>query len=92
MLFGDKVNKIAEEKGLTQKDLVIRSGMSQPRISMITRNKVTDPRLQTIKLMAKALDVSVSDLVDDVDAIENFSEDAPHVEYSVVKLDGTPKE
>lgn len=89
MLFGDKVRMMADERGLSQKDLVERSGMSQPRVSMIMRNKVPDPRLETIVLMAKALDVSVSELVDGVTI---GTQDKGFVYYFTVEIDDAEEE
>ena len=65
----DDKNKLAENlvyqrklKGLTQKDLADRTNVTVRTIQRIEKGE-TDPHLQTIKLLAAALEVEVNDLV-----------------------------
>lgn len=75
MLFGDKVKLLAAERGMTQKDIVLKTGMSKSLVSMIWNNVTTDPRLETIILFSKAFEVSVSELVDGVNVPRNKKAD-----------------
>ena len=66
MLFGDRVRQLADERNMTQMDIVRATGMSISRVNMVYHGKVNDPRLETLILFALAFDVSVSELLDGV--------------------------
>ncbi|MEC4681451.1 MAG: helix-turn-helix transcriptional regulator [Nitrospirota bacterium] len=54
---------VRKEKKLTQRDLAKRSQITQVTIARLETGKF-DPRLSTLRLLAKALKVKVSDLID----------------------------
>lgn len=53
--------ELRTSKGLTLKELEARSGVSKSEINAIENAKVS-PRLNTLKLLANALDCRISDL------------------------------
>ncbi len=54
---------VRKEKELTQRELAKRSKVTQVTIARIESGKF-DPRLSTLRLLAKALKVKVGDLID----------------------------
>lgn len=67
--FGDNLSELLEERGMTQHDLVIDSGLSAGSINAYIR-KQSPPGIKAIINIAYALDVSVDELVDFGDRIE----------------------
>lgn len=64
MTFGDKVKKIRKKKGLSQLELGVKMHVSQQAIAKF--EKATEqPKLATVRKIADALDVTISELVDD---------------------------
>ena len=64
MSVADKLKGKRKEKKWTQKILAQKSGVSQQAISFIENARNT-PSEGTLRLLAKALDCSISELVDD---------------------------
>lgn len=60
---GEKIRSIRKCQGLTQKELGIRSGIAEPTIRRYELGKL-NPKLSTIKKIAKALNVEVESLID----------------------------
>lgn len=67
MLFYEKLRQLADEQGLSQVEIARRSGMSKSRINMIWNGHVNDPRLETVILLAKALEVPFARMIEDVE-------------------------
>ncbi len=63
MTIGENIKKIRKEKGLTQKELGALCGMSESQIRHYELNYKT-PRIETIRKIAKALNIYISDIVD----------------------------
>ena len=63
MRIGENIRRLRKSLGLTQVQLAKRSGLSQSGISDIEKS-VNNPSTETIRLIASALGVSVSDLID----------------------------
>ena len=59
--FGCRLKSLRERKGLTQKQLAEKTGMFTTVISRLENSDV-NPQLKTIELLAKALDVDISEL------------------------------
>lgn len=74
-MFGEKIKSIRIQKGLTQKQLAEKSGISEISIRKYESND-RKPKFETIRSIASALDVYISDIVGD-----NWSEFSPK-EYS----------
>ncbi|MCR2049999.1 helix-turn-helix domain-containing protein [Acetatifactor muris] len=64
MNFGESIKQIRKEKGLTQKQLGEKLGISQSAIGQFESNKA-NPKMETIQKIADALNVSLNDLVPD---------------------------
>jgi transcriptional regulator with XRE-family HTH domain len=60
--LGGNVRDFRDQRGLSQAQLAKMIGVSQPRIAEIERGEA-NPRLSTIAKLAKALDVSVPELL-----------------------------
>ncbi len=54
---------VRKEKKLTQRDLAKRSKITQVTIARLETGRF-DPRLSTLRMLAKALKVKVCDLID----------------------------
>lgn len=59
-----KLRTIRKKKGMTQKDLATKLGMSQAYLCNLEKGKA-NVSLYTLRLLAKALKVRVADLVAD---------------------------
>lgn len=64
MNFGESIKRIRKEKGLTQKELGEKLGISQAAIGQFESNKA-NPKMETMQKIADALNVSLNDLVPD---------------------------
>ena len=60
-VFGTNIKKLRKQRGFTQSQLAERSGLSERYVSEVERG-VANPRLMSLKDLAKGLDVSVPDL------------------------------
>lgn len=63
MKFGDKMKAERKKKGLAQKELGKKLGVSQAMIAQY-ENGERNPKVETIKKIAEALEVDISTLVD----------------------------
>jgi transcriptional regulator with XRE-family HTH domain len=61
MLIGDKIKKVRETKGLSQKEVALSLKMDPAQYSRIENGK-TDPSFSSIEKIAKAIGVELSDL------------------------------
>lgn len=62
MTIGENIKKYRIEKGLTQKELAERCNLSRSYLADIERNRY-NPSLETLKIIAKNLDISLSTLL-----------------------------
>jgi transcriptional regulator with XRE-family HTH domain len=76
MTFGEKLKQIRKSKGLGVNQLALKSGVSASQISRFENGKRKDPQMDTAKKLAKALDVSVSELIGNGDS-QNVKENGP---------------
>lgn len=65
-----KIKQLANERKITLKDLAVQAGITPNRLSRIIHGE--NPKLSTLQAIADALNVSVSDLID---------EEKPEAEY-----------
>jgi XRE family transcriptional regulator of biofilm formation len=65
MHVGEKIKKFREERELTQADLARQAGIGQPYLSRIERQLVSVPSPLIIRRLARGLDVSVIELIED---------------------------
>ncbi|MBV4430718.1 helix-turn-helix transcriptional regulator [Clostridium tyrobutyricum] len=64
MTIGDSIRKIAENKNMSIYQVMKKSKVSNGQLYDIVNNKVTNPTVDTVKKIAKALEVSTSDLIE----------------------------
>lgn len=67
--FGDNVRQLLDSKGLTQQDLADRMGVSKQSIYSFLKTK--SPGTTTLKRVAAALDVEISDLLPKVNKVQD---------------------
>lgn len=63
MTVGENIKRIRKEKGLTQKQLAEKCGMYESQVRRYELGKA-NPKLETIRKIAKALDVDVWELIE----------------------------
>ena len=59
-----RLKHIRQQKGLTQRELADRVGITQPYIVMLETGKRTNPSLQLLQRLARALRVPLSKLLE----------------------------
>jgi transcriptional regulator with XRE-family HTH domain len=80
MNVGERIKKVREIKGLSQKQVAINLGMNPSQYSKIENGKV-DPQISSIEKIAKALGVDISAVFSD----ENINADIDSLNKSVVE-------
>jgi transcriptional regulator with XRE-family HTH domain len=63
-IFGQRVTRIREERGLTQQELATKAGTSYQTIWRIENGKHAEPGIYIARRIARALGVSLDFLVD----------------------------
>ncbi|MBP9748533.1 MAG: helix-turn-helix transcriptional regulator [Candidatus Pacebacteria bacterium] len=61
--IGKNIKRVRNKLGLTQDDLVRKSGVKHATLTKIESNVVFKPSVQTVAKLAKALGVPMEDLV-----------------------------
>ena len=61
--IGENIKKVRNKLGLTQDDLVRKSGVKHTTLTKIESNVVMKPSVQTVAMLAKALCVPMEELV-----------------------------
>lgn len=61
--IGENIKKVRNKLGLTQDDLVRKSGVKHTTLTKIESNVVMKPSVQTVAMLAKALGVPMEELV-----------------------------
>lgn len=74
MTLAERIQKLMDERGLTQADLARMTGMTTSNIAYLVNGKTKDPRMMTLIAVAQALGVSLDHLT------------GYKVGYAVVKL------
>jgi transcriptional regulator with XRE-family HTH domain len=64
MPFKDKLRELREKAKLTQQQLAVQSGLSISIVQQLEQGQSTEPRLTTIKKLARALGVSSDELIE----------------------------
>lgn len=59
----DKIKKIMQEKSITIYRLAKETGISDSQLGKILNGITTNPRINTVKAIARALNVSVNDII-----------------------------
>ena len=71
-LFGQILRELRTEKGISQEDLGFKSGYHRTYISLLERGQ-KNPSLQTIFRLAKALEISPSEVIRRIENIHGKS-------------------
>lgn len=58
----EKIKEIMEDKGIRAKDIVAATGLPKTTISSIMTGATPDPRISTVKKMAKTLGVTIDEI------------------------------
>jgi len=61
--IGENIKKVRNKLGLTQDDLVRKSGVKHTTLTKIESSVVIKPSVQTVAKIAKALGIPMEDLV-----------------------------
>ena len=61
--IGENIKKVRNKLGLTQDDLVRKSGVKHTTLTKIESNVVVKPSVQTVAKIAKALEIKIEDLI-----------------------------
>ena len=61
--IGENIKRVRNKLDLTQDDLVRKSGVKHTTLIKIESNVVVNPSVQTVTKIAKALGVSIEDLI-----------------------------
>ena len=61
--IGENIKRVRNKLGLTQDDLVRKSGVKYTTLTKIESNVVVKPSVQTVAKIARALGVPMEDLV-----------------------------
>lgn len=61
--IGEVVQKLRQDKGLTQEELAVKAKVSYTSLVKIERGQVENPTIKTLKKLADALEVSVDDIL-----------------------------
>lgn len=59
-----KIKQIREAKGILQKDLCEMADVSKPKLIGLETGRFDNPTVQTLKRIADALGVKVTDIID----------------------------
>jgi transcriptional regulator with XRE-family HTH domain len=62
-----RLRRLRDAAGLSQQKLAERSGLSISLIVQMEAGKRTDPRVSTVRALARALDVPVTDLIEGIE-------------------------
>ena len=63
MKIGEKIKILRKQKGMSQKELGIRFGVSQQMIGQY-ENSISEPKIETLRKIAVGLEVELSDLLE----------------------------
>jgi transcriptional regulator with XRE-family HTH domain len=63
MPLKDRLRELRTAAGLTQQELAVKAGLSVSAVVQLEAGRVPDPRVSTMKALAKALGCSVDDMI-----------------------------
>ena len=62
IILGDRIKKLREERGLSQKEVALNVGIDRGQYSRIETNKV-EPTLSTLEKIGKAFNLDLEDII-----------------------------
>lgn len=86
-MIGDKIKELRLRNGLTQKSLGEKCGIAEPTIRKYELGKL-NPKVETVKKIADALNVPVSEIMD----WSKFDEQYPHLADEVKLIESVENE
>lgn len=89
MQIGSRIKAIRKEKGITQTDLALKAGISRTYLADIEGNRYA-PSLKILGVVAEALNLKVSDLIEDKEKDPELTESYIEVIQSARKAGVTP--
>jgi transcriptional regulator with XRE-family HTH domain len=93
MPLKDRLRELRTAAGLTQQTLAVKAGLSVSVVAHIESGRIPDPRLSTLRALAKALGASLDELAgeDEGAAPPAQSEEPPPPEKGKAKGKGKSK-
>ena len=87
-IFGERISKLLENKGLTQKELAEKSGVTESAMSYYVKGDRT-PRSDVLSRIAKALDTSTDYLLGNSSeaSLVKPNDNLQYLQRNLVKLD-----
>lgn len=84
------INQLKKERGLTNEELSAKSGVPLGTLSKITSGITKDPKLETLKAIAKVLNCSLDDFDDETNSSLLINQDEIHLieQYRQLNLHG----
>lgn len=84
------INQLKKERGLTNEELSAKSGVPLGTLSKITSGITKDPKLETLKAIAKVLNCSLDDFDDEMNSSLLTNQDEIHLieQYRQLNLHG----
>jgi transcriptional regulator with XRE-family HTH domain len=67
MAFKDRLRRLRAAAGMTQQELATAAGLAVSAVAQMEAGKIGDPKLSTLKSLAKALGVGLLDLAENGD-------------------------
>ena len=64
--IGDRIKKLIKEKEMTQEELARKADIPYTTLLKIIGGNVDNPTVRTIQILAKALEVSVDELLTEI--------------------------
>lgn len=74
--FGEKLRNLREERGMTLRDLSLRSGIHASTISRLETDQYRRPHVETFIQLARGFEISIQELAVLTDLIDPLDEDA----------------
>lgn len=90
MEIGDRLRSIRKENKLTLKDVSLKTGISISFISDI-ENKRRKPSVDTLKILANALNIPASELLDE-NSVNKYDSDTSSIDEILNNLDEDVKD
>jgi transcriptional regulator with XRE-family HTH domain len=89
MHIGDRIKAIRKDKGITQTDLALKAGISRTYLADLEGNRY-NPSLSILKVIATALNVKLSDIIEGKEKDPELSESYIEVLQSAREAGITP--
>jgi len=64
--IGEAIQKVRLDKGLTQEELARKADIPYTTLAKIESGMVSNPRMKTLQKIAKALEISIDELVKNI--------------------------